>query len=149
MLFLLEGNYTVTRFLAVAAMTILFLCGCDGGGSDGSDIPPGLNLFKSDCPGEDIVAIPVAEGYAWECTVIESGEAYTAGTLSGLSQAVCFETRSMADAYCGIEVLGKASFAASHHEFDLENLPPPDADGCDPELAVSIEEVECRTVLLP
>ena len=108
-----------------------------------------MNLLESDCPGQDIVAVPITEGYAWECRTTEGGEEFIAGTLSDLSLAGCFSTRSRTDAYCGIEVLGKASFAASHHEFDLENPPPPDADGCDPDIAISIEEVECRTVLLP
>lgn len=137
----------VAKFLAAAVITVLILCGCDGGDTLQSDIPPGLNLLESDCPGEDINAVPITEGYVWECTVIESGEVFTAGSLSGLSQAGCFQTRSKLDAYCGIEVLGRASFAASHHEFDA-NLPPPDADGCDPDIAISIEEVECHTILL-
>ncbi len=135
------------KFPVIVFLAVIILAGCDSVGSGGSDIPPGLNLLESECPGEDIVAIPVSEGYAWECIIIESGEDYIAGTLSDLSQADCFETRSMSDAYCGIEVLGKASFAASHHEFDLENPPPPDADACDPEFAISIEEVECHTLL--
>lgn len=136
------------RFLLPVYIAVVFLTGCDGGGSGGSDIPPGFNLLESACPAQDINALPVTEGYVWECITAE-GEEFIAGTLSSLSLASCFFAVSRTDAYCGIEVLGKASFAASHHEFDLENLPPSDQVSCDPEIAFVIEDVECRTVLLP
>jgi len=136
--------------LLTACLSVLMITGCDGGGGGGGDpdIPPGLDLLESACPGEDIVAVPITEGYAWECITSE-GEDFIAGTLSDLSMADCFSTVSRTDAFCGIEVTGRASFAASHHEFDLQNPPPIEELGCDPEIAVSIEEVECRTVRLP
>jgi hypothetical protein len=137
----------IKKCLLLACIAVISIGGCNGGGSGRSDIPPGLNLLESDCPGEDIVAVPITDGYVWECVNTETGEAGIAGNLSGLSKAGCFETLSKIDAFCGIEVLGKASFAASHHEFDA-NLPPPFEDGCNPDIAISIEEVECHTILL-
>jgi len=123
--------------------------GCDGGGSGSSNVPPGLNLLTSECPALDIIEIPVPEGYAWNCVITESGEEFIAGTLSDLSETIdCFSTVSLSDAYCGIDVKGRARFVAEHHEFDLENPPPPSNIGCDPDFAIVIEEVECRTVLL-
>ena len=136
----------VAKFLAGAVIAVFLLAGCDGGGSGQSDIPPGLNLLESGCPGEDIVAIPVSEGYQWVCLNIETGEQSGGATLDSRSQAGCFETSSRIDAYCSIEVLGRASFAASRHEFDINSFPPFE-DACDPEFAVSIEEVECHTEL--
>jgi hypothetical protein len=136
-------------FFGYICLGFLMITGCDGGGSGQPDIPAGFNLLNSDCPGEDIVAIPVSEGYVWECIIIETGQLDGGATLDSRSQAGCFETRSRGDAFCGIEVLGRASFAASHHEFNLEDPPPPDAEWCDPAIAVSIEEVECRIILLP
>lgn len=138
----------INKCLLLICIAVISIGGCDGSGSGQSDIPPGLNLLNSDCPGEDIVAVPITEGYAWECVNTETGEAGIAGSLSGLSIAGCFETLSKLDAYCDIVVLGKASFAASRHEFDAEEFLPPDADGCDPVFAISIEDVECHTVLL-
>lgn len=135
--------------LLTMCLAVLAVIGCDSGGDGGNpDIPPGLDLLETDCPGEDIVAVPVTEGYAWECITAE-GEDFIAGTLSGLSMADCFATVSRTDAFCGIGVTGRASFAASRHEFDLQNPPPIEELGRDPEIAVSIEEVECRTVRLP
>jgi len=135
------------RFLAGALMAVLFLFGCDGGGSGQSDIPPGLNLLESECPGEDIVAIPVWKGYQWVCLNIETGEQAGGPTLDSRSQAGCFQAQSRTDAYCDIVVQGESSFTASYRQFDLR-LPPPAGDGCDPDIAFSIEEVECHTVLL-
>ncbi len=136
----------IKKCLLLICISVVAIGGCDGGGSGRSDIPPGLNLFESECPGEDIVAIPVSEGYQWVCVNIETGELDGGATLDSRSQAGCFETLSRIDAFCDIEVLGRASFAASHHEFDAD-LPPPFEDGCNPDIAISIEEVECHTEL--
>jgi hypothetical protein len=136
------------KLLLLAFLGVLLTGGCDGGDSDKSDIPSGLNLLVSECPATDIIEIPASEGYAWDC-VTTGGEEFIAGTLSDLSETIdCFSTVSLSDAYCGIDVEGRARFTAEHHEFDLENPPPPSDSGCDPDFAIVIEEVECRTVLL-
>ncbi len=135
--------------LLPALILVISITACNGGDSGESNIPPGLNLLESDCLGQDIVEVPITEGYAWECTPLEGGEEFIAGTLSGLSLAGCTETVSKGDAFCDILPTGRASFTASHHVFDLENPPPPAELGCNPDIAISIEEVECRTVLLP
>ncbi len=55
----------IKKCLLLICISVVANGGCDGGGSGRSDIPPGLNLLESECPGEDIVAIPVSEGYKW------------------------------------------------------------------------------------
>ena len=66
--------------LLTMCLGLLVVIGCDSGGDGGNpDIPPGLDLLESDCPGEDIVAVPVTEGYAWEC-ITAGGEDFIAMT---------------------------------------------------------------------
>jgi len=75
------------------------------------------------------------------------GEEFIAGTLSDLSHTIdCFSTVSKTDAFCNITVLGKITFMADHLEFDLNNLPPPGEGGCNPDIAISQEEVGCTLI---
>jgi hypothetical protein len=139
------------KILCLVWLVIILGTACDDGGdSDGSDIPSGFNLLTSDCPAQDIIDIPVSEGFAWECTPTSGGEGFIAGTLSDLSHTIdCFSTVSRTDAFCNITVLGKITFMADRLEFDLNNPPPPDELGCNPDVALSQEEVECTLIRLP
>lgn len=137
------------KILWLTWLVVILGTACDGGDSDSSNIPSGFNLLTSDCPAQDIIEIPVSEGFAWECKPTDGGEEFIAGTLSDLSQIIdCFSTVSKSDAFCGIAVLGQITFIADHLEFDLENPPPPGELGCNPDIAISEEEVECTLIRL-
>jgi hypothetical protein len=144
---LYRGGSIMKKFFIFLLLILTLWLACNDGGSSDSNIPPGLNLLTSECPAQDIIDIPVFEGFTWECDPTSGGEKFIAPTLSDLSNAIdCFSTVSRTDAFCEILVLGKSSFMATRLQFDLENLPPPGELGCNPDIAISQEEVVCETI---